>query len=168
MKTNNLFDTFKMLLSSIDLDKFYNVSNFLPEEIIIEFIDYIKDKNKIIRYQPLSQNCIDVLIDKVNPIELIQYQSLTEKQIKYLINQNQSLWYPICQFQSISYDFILDNINNLKWENVIQYQKNLSEKFIEEHQEELKNYWNLISQYQVLSEDFIYEFRYFVNWIKIL
>lgn len=167
MKTNEVFDTFKMLLSCVDFDKFYNQSNFLPEEIIIEFIDSIKDKNQIIIHQPLSPRCIDVLIDKVNPIQLIQYQQLTESQIKHLTNKNKLLWNIICQFQSISYDFILDNIDNLKWETVIKYQKHLSETFIEEHQEELKNYWNLISQYQVLSEEFIIKHRYDIDWYLI-
>ena len=164
MKTINIINTIRILLSCIDLNQFYKQSNVLPEEIIIEFFDCIEDKNSIIRNQTLSPRCLSVLINKINPIQLIQYQQLTEEQIKYLTNQNKSLWNTVSQFQVLSQNFILENIDNLKWERVLQYQKHLSETFIEEHQEELKNYWNLISQYQTLYEYFIKKHRCDVDW----
>ena len=39
-----------------------------------------------------------------------------------------------CQFQVLSHDFILENIDNLNGNVFFKYQKHLSETFIEEHQ----------------------------------
>jgi len=47
----------------------------------------------------------------------------------------------------------------------IDYNKQLSEEFIREHQEEIN--WHFISSFQQLSENFIREFQDKVNWISI-
>ena len=75
-------------------------------------------------------------------------------------------WYYICKYTKVSENFIREFKDKIKdnWHLISQHQ-NLSENFIREFNDDVN--WYNISMHQKLSENFIREFKDRVNWTNI-
>jgi hypothetical protein len=109
---------------------------------------YTKEEQNILKEYKVKS------FDKVNWINISEYQKLSEKFIeKY---ENKVNWDNISEYQKLSEKFIEKYENKVDWGWISKYQK-LSEKFIEKYENKVN--WYHISQYQKLSEKFIEKYK---------
>lgn len=99
-----------------------NVEN-LNEDFLIQNLNQITSTklDLILRKKKFSEDFLNLIKDKIsNWATLIEYQSLSENFMQE--NLDKMRWYYVCKFQKLSESFMKKNSHFLKWDYVSKFQ----------------------------------------------
>lgn len=122
--------------------------------------------SEVLETHVIPDDIILTHLDKMDAIEIVYYQKLSEKTIEELVSRSNlpRLWFYISKCQDLTEDFIRRHSGYVDWGQISLHQ-NLSEPFMLEFEDKIN--WSLASAGQQMGSDLIRKKANHLCWLDI-